>query len=172
MLFEDGATVTIGGAPATSVDVVNSTTITRHLAGLAGRDPQRGHGHEPGGTAGTLPNGWIANFIDVPNSQQFYHTSSSLVANGITAGCATPGGYCPLNSVTRAQMAVFLLKSKLGQCFVPPACTGHVPRRAVPSNPFAPWIEELSERASPAAAATATTARTTRSLASRWPSSC
>ena len=41
-------------------------------------------------------------------------------------------------------MAVFLLKSKHGQCFVPPACTGVFPD--VPcSNPFAPWIEQLAD---------------------------
>ena len=44
-------------------------------------------------------------------------------------------------------MAVFLLKSKLGQCFVPPDCTpGTFPDVACPSNPFAPWIEELFEQ--------------------------
>jgi IPT/TIG domain/S-layer homology domain len=147
MLFEDGAIVTIGGVPATGVDVVNSTTIDALSPALPAGSVNVVTVTHPGGTAGTLPNGWVANFIDVPNGQQFYQYVIRLVANGITAGCATPGSYCPLNSVTRAQMAVFLLKSKLGQCFVPPPCTpGTFPDVACPSNPFAPWIEELFER--------------------------
>ena len=147
MLFEDGATVSIGGVPATGVDVVNSTTIDAISPALTAGSVNVVTVTNPGGTAGTLPNGWVANFIDVPNSQQFYQYVVRLVANGITAGCATPGSYCPLNSVTRAQMAVFLLKSKLGQCFVPPPCTpGTFPDVACPSNPFAPWIEELFEQ--------------------------
>jgi IPT/TIG domain/S-layer homology domain len=144
MLFEDGATVSIGGVPATGVDVVNSTTIEATSPALPAGSVNVVTVTNPGGTAGTLPNGWVANFIDVPNGQQFQQYVVRLVANGITAGCATPGHYCPLNSVTRAQMAVFLLKSKNGQCFVPPACTGVFPD--VPcANPFAPWIEALFE---------------------------
>jgi IPT/TIG domain/S-layer homology domain len=144
MLFEDGATVSIGGVPATGVDVVNSTTIEATSPALPAGSVNVVTVTHPGGTAGTLPNGWVANFIDVPNGQQFQQYVVRLVANGITAGCATPGHYCPLNSVTRAQMAVFLLKSKNGQCFVPPACTGVFPD--VPcANPFSPWIEALFE---------------------------
>jgi hypothetical protein len=61
----------------------------------------------------------------------------------ITAGCGT-GIYCPLNSVTRQQMAVFLLKSKNGLCYVPPPCGGVFPD--VPcTSPFAPWIEALAD---------------------------
>jgi hypothetical protein len=144
MLFEDGATVNIGGAAATSVDVVDSATITAVSPALSAGTVNPVSVTNPSGILGTLPNGWIANFADVPNGHQFYFHVTKLVANGITAGCAIPGNYCPLNSVTRAQMAVFLLKSKNGQCFLPPACTGVFPD--VPcTNPFAPWIEELFE---------------------------
>jgi IPT/TIG domain/S-layer homology domain len=144
MLFEDGATVDIGGAAATGVDVVDSATITATTPALPAGTLNAVTVTNPSGTEGTLPNGWIANFADVPNSHPFYFHVIKLVANGITAGCAVPGNYCPLNSVTRAQMAVFLLKSKHGQCFVPPACTGVFPD--VPcSNPFAIWIEQLAE---------------------------
>ena len=43
-----------------------------------------------------------------------------LAADSITAGCGN-GNYCPNASVTRAQMAVFLLKSKYGAAYTPPA---------------------------------------------------
>jgi cysteine-rich repeat protein len=83
-------------------------------------------------------------FPDVPNSQIFYPFIENLFHNGITGGCAG-GNYCPASPVTRAQMAVFLLKSKLGSDHVPPACTGAV-FTDVPctGGPFDPWIEELA----------------------------
>ena len=61
----------------------------------------------------------------------------------MTAGCGG-GNYCPGTSVTRAQMAVFLLKAKFGSAHVPP------PEPApssldVPEGSFAAdWIEELA----------------------------
>ncbi len=53
------------------------------------------------------------------------------------------GLYCPDSLVTRAQMAVFLLKAKHGSGYTPPPAAGmfdDVP----PSNQFAPWIEQLA----------------------------
>ena len=44
----------------------------------------------------------------------------ALKTDGITSGCGA-GLYCPEDSVTRAQMAVFLLKAKYGSAYAPPA---------------------------------------------------
>jgi len=60
----------------------------------------------------------------------------------VTGGCGT-GTYCPSSSVTRAQMAVFLLKSEHGSDYVPPNCTGIFGDVPCPSQ-FANWIEQLS----------------------------
>ncbi len=49
---------------------------------------------------------------------------------GITTGCGG-SNYCPLNPVRRDQMAVFLLKTKYGSSYVPPACDGDFRRRAL-----------------------------------------
>jgi hypothetical protein len=83
-------------------------------------------------------------FADVPTDNLFYKFIETLFHNGITGGCAG-GGYCPTNPVTRAQMAVFLLKSKFGPAHIPPPCTGIV-FTDVPctGGPFDPWIEELA----------------------------
>ncbi|MGE5413658.1 MAG: S-layer homology domain-containing protein [Syntrophomonadaceae bacterium] len=81
-------------------------------------------------------------FPDVPTSMNFYPFIENLFHNGITGGCAG-GNYCPGNSVTRAQMAVFLLKSEHGASYVPPACTGTFPDVTCPSL-FADWIEQLA----------------------------
>ncbi len=81
-------------------------------------------------------------FPDVPNSLNFYPFIENLFHNGITGGCAG-GNYCPGSSVTRAQMAVFLLKSEHGSAYVPPTCQGAFPDVSCPS-PFANWIEQLA----------------------------
>jgi streptogramin lyase len=96
---------------------------------------------------GTIPRTWTlhvgGSFPDVPISNQFYAAIENLFHNGITGGCAG-GGYCPASSVTRAQMAVFLMKSKLGATNLPPAATGTVFLDVPESNPFAPAIEQLA----------------------------
>jgi len=96
---------------------------------------------EPNGTkAWTLHIG--ESFGDVPDTQPFYRFVETLLHNGVTGGCAA-STYCPDASVTRAQMAVFLLKGKHGSSFLPPACTGLFDDVPCPSA-FADWIEELS----------------------------
>jgi hypothetical protein len=95
----------------------------------------------------SLPHTWVIHlgesFLDVPIDNQFYAFIETLFHNGVTGGCV--GGYCPTNPVTRAQMAVFLLKSKFGSAHIPPPCTGTV-FTDVPctGGPFDPWIEELA----------------------------
>ena len=90
--------------------------------------------------------GWTlhigGSFTDVPKTQQFYAFIENIFHHGITGGCAA-GQYCPDNSVTRAQMAVFLLKAKHGEDYVPPTCTGIFDDVTCPSL-FANWIEQLS----------------------------
>ena len=82
-------------------------------------------------------------FPDVPCSSNFSPWIEALAAAGITGGCGG-GNYCPLADVTRQQMAVFLLKSKHGSTYVPPACSGDFADVACPGNPFADWIEQLA----------------------------
>ncbi len=96
-------------------------------------------------TGGPLDKDWTLHvgdsFPDVPTSHLFYAFIENIFHNGITGGCGG-GNYCPGNPVTRAQMAVFLLKAAHGSGFVPPPCTGAFPDVLCPSQ-FADWIEEL-----------------------------
>jgi hypothetical protein len=46
-----------------------------------------------------------------------------LFADSITAGCGN-NNYCPNDAVSRAQMAVFLLRAKYGSGYSPPPATG------------------------------------------------
>jgi hypothetical protein len=83
-------------------------------------------------------------FTDTPNSNIFYSFIETIFHKGITGGCGA-GVYCPGNSVTRAQMAVFILKAEHGAAYVPPACTGiFTDVECVPTPAFAvDWIEQL-----------------------------
>jgi S-layer homology domain len=81
-------------------------------------------------------------FGDVPSNVFAAAWIEQMVAKGITSGCGG-GNYCPNNPVTRAQMAIFLLRTKYGNSYSPPAATGAV-FSDVPSSSFAAaWIEQL-----------------------------
>jgi trimeric autotransporter adhesin len=58
-------------------------------------------------------------FGDVPTDYWAAAFIKQLVVDGITVGCGN-GNYCPEDAVTRAQMAVFLLRAKHGASYVPP----------------------------------------------------
>jgi hypothetical protein len=81
-------------------------------------------------------------FADVLCPSQFADWIEQLSAEGITGGCGG-GNYCPSNSVTRAQMAVFLLKGEHGSAYVPPVCAGIFTDVPCPSGFAVDWIERL-----------------------------
>lgn len=84
-------------------------------------------------------------FNDVPINHPFAAWIEQLKREEVTSGCGG-GNYCPDASVSRAEVAAFLLRQLEGPGFVPPAATGlfvDVPVESI----FAPWIEELSRRA-------------------------
>ena len=87
-----------------------------------------------------------ATFIDVPINHWAFVYVESLYAEGITTGCQIEPEmlYCPQNKVTRAEMAVFLLRSmEVTRTELEPA-TGRV-FSDVKINYFAaPWIEKLA----------------------------
>ena len=62
-------------------------------------------------------------FADVTCPGPFTNWVEELHMEGITGGCGGKN-FCPGDPVTRAQMAVFLLKAKNGSGYVPPTCTG------------------------------------------------
>ena len=80
MLFETGATVTVGGLPATDVNVASSSSMTATSPALTPGSLNAIRVLNPSGTAGTLPNGWIADFLDMSSAQQFYFHVTKLVA--------------------------------------------------------------------------------------------
>jgi hypothetical protein len=142
MLFENGATVTVGGVAATNVNVVNAGKIDYTTPALPPGSANDVVVNNPSGSSGTLRRAYVASFNDA-DGIGFDDVIATLVANQVTAGCGT-GIYCPGSNITRAQMAVFLLKGKYGVCYAPPAATGTV-FPDVPANSFAAaWIEALA----------------------------
>jgi hypothetical protein len=66
-----------------------------------------------------------------------------LALEGVTAGCGD-GNYCPDQTITRAEMAIFLLRGKYGSAYTPPAVTSPA-FIDVPPGYFADaWIEQLA----------------------------
>ncbi|MGE5277479.1 MAG: cohesin domain-containing protein [Acidobacteriota bacterium] len=84
-------------------------------------------------------------FTDVPTSYLFYKGIETIFHNGVTGGCGT-GTYCPGQAVTRAQMAVFLLKSRYGSSYVPPLPSGTLFTDVPPASFAAGWIEDMASR--------------------------
>jgi hypothetical protein len=140
--FLPGATATVGGLPATNVVVNNYNTISLTTPSLPAGSLNDITVTNTDTSAGTLPNGWIVNFLDVPDSQQFNASVTTLVRNEITVGVGG-GNYGVLQNTLRQQMAVFLLKAKKGICYVPPPCNAPAFPDVPCSSNFAPWINEL-----------------------------
>ncbi|HEX5838289.1 MAG TPA: putative glycoside hydrolase [Anaerolineales bacterium] len=85
-------------------------------------------------------------FWDVPSSYWAWNQIERLYSAGITGGCNTsPLRYCPENSVTRAEMAVFLLRGRHGISYTPPSVGGGTGFGDVPANHWAAsWIKQLA----------------------------
>jgi len=65
-----------------------------------------------------------------------------LSADGITSGCDV-SNYCPDRNVTRAEMSVFLLRSRHGADYVPPPASGSLFADVSQGYWAAAWIEQL-----------------------------
>ena len=142
-------TADYGSIPAESVADCDSATGDCYLMTVSGTRPAA---HWDATftedlSAGSITKEWTLHvgdsFPDVPTSHPFYAFVENLFHNGVTGGCGS-GNYCPSSSVTRAQMAVFLLKGKLGASFVPPPATGAAFGDVGPGDFAAAWIEALA----------------------------
>ncbi len=86
-----------------------------------------------------------ASFTDVSTASGFYRFVETLLHHSITGGCGGTN-YCPGNSTSREQMAVFALVAKEGAGYTPPACGTPVFADVPASSPFCRFIEELARR--------------------------
>ena len=85
-------------------------------------------------------------FSDVSCSDPDARHIKLVYDKGITAGCSTnPLQYCPDATLTRAQMAVLLVKGYKPDGFAPAPCTGIFQDVSCSGTyaAYAPWIEQL-----------------------------
>jgi hypothetical protein len=81
-------------------------------------------------------------FADVSTTTFLAKWIEAFGNEGISTGCGG-GNYCPDDPVSRAAMAVFLLRGKHGSSFNPPAATGTVFGDVQTVTFLAKWMEEL-----------------------------
>ncbi len=95
------------------------------------------------GNTYTPPSATGTTFGDVPAGYWSAAWIEALADEGITGGCGN-GNYCPTQAVTRAQMAVFLLRVEHGNTYTPPTASG-AQFSDVPATYWsAAWIEQLA----------------------------
>ncbi|HNH80343.1 MAG TPA: S8 family serine peptidase [Anaerolineales bacterium] len=131
-LYNSGITRGCGSNPLTYCPLDSVTRTQMAIFILRGI---HGSGYTPPEASGTV-------FSDVTTSTFGAAWIEQFALEGITSGCGS-GKFCPNDYVTRAQIAIFLLKGKHGSTYVPPAATGDF--TDVPVGSFAAdWIEELA----------------------------
>lgn len=81
-------------------------------------------------------------FDDVPPALGVYRFIETIFHKGITGGCGG-SSFCPASSVTRQQIAVFLLVAEHGSGYAPPACVTPAFTDVPCTSGFAPWINQL-----------------------------
>ena len=135
-LYNAGIT---GGCSTSPLSYCPESTVTRAQMAVFLLKGMHGSGFTPPAV------GASTGFADVPIGYWAAAWIKQLAAEGITGGCGA-GIYCPDSTVTRAQMAVFLLKAKHGTAYTPPAATGVF--TDVPVGYWADkWIEQLAAEA-------------------------
>lgn len=132
-LYNAGIT---GGCSTSPLNYCPDGTVTRAqmamfiLRGIHGKD------YMPPAATGAV-------FADVPPGTFADAWIEQLALEGITSGCGA-GNFCPENSVTRAEMAIFLLRGEYGNTFIPPVSTGTVFGDVSVDTFAADWIEQLA----------------------------
>jgi uncharacterized protein YjdB len=82
-------------------------------------------------------------FADVPLGVYYFDAVNLLYGRGITNGCSTTD-YCPTENITRAQMAIFIVRAVLGLDSFPYSTTPYF--SDVPANAFGfEYIQKLYE---------------------------
>ena len=139
--YAPGASVSIGGFVAAAT-VVDPSTIGATAPLLAPGTLNDLTVTNPDSSSVTVPQAWLADFLDVPQDDPFHAFVESIFRLAITAGYGD-GFYGRNDPVTRAQMAVFLLKAENGSAYAPPSCGGVFTDTHCP-GPFTDWVERLA----------------------------
>jgi len=85
-------------------------------------------------------------FDDVPRTSPYYRFVETLMHFSISGGCSATS-YCPDRLASRRQLAPLLLRARLGGEYEAPRPAMGVFTDVAPSDPAAPWMEDLWNRA-------------------------
>lgn len=132
-LFSAGVT---GGCSVSPLAYCPESTATRAEMAVFLLRGIHGSAYVPPAATGTV-------FTDVSVSHWAAPWIEQLAAEGITTGCGG-GNYCPEAPVTRAEMSIFLLRSKHGSTYIPTAATGTAFADVPASYWAAAWVEQLA----------------------------
>ncbi len=132
-LYSAGIT---GGCATNPLMYCPESSVTRAEMAIFLERGMKGTSYSPPAAQGSV-------FGDVPVAHWAASWIEQLASDGITGGCGN-NNYCPESSVTRAQMAVFLLKARHGTGYNPPASSGIMFNDVSPSHWAAAWIEQLA----------------------------
>jgi len=84
-------------------------------------------------------------FSDVPNNNPFFNFVNLLYQTGITGGCAVdPLQYCPNDTTTRGEMAVFIVTAMFGGSTFTYTTTPYF-EDVPPNDPFFKFIQKLRD---------------------------
>jgi LasA protease len=126
-----------GGCSALPLNYCPQTAVTRSQMAVFLERGIHGTLYNPPAVGGSTI------FADVQLAYWAGAWIKQLATEGITGGCGS-GDYCPESPVTRAQMAVFLLRSKYGASYNPPPVEGSTGFTDVDPTYWAgAWIKQL-----------------------------
>jgi len=139
-VFSDGITnQSVTGSPATWTAPATPGIYTAHLE-VSNAD----------GTATSLPVAVTvvpSTFVDVPPTYWAWKFVENVYNRGIFPACLdTPLSFCPESNVTRGEMALLILRAKMGSAYTPPPCVTARFADVPCSDPRASWINELVVR--------------------------
>lgn len=142
--FVEGCALEVGGVAAPAPSVVDERRMTATMPALPPGAIQDVVVTRPDGSVFRSPRARVSDFTDVPAESPFHFYVESIFRAGITSGCGG-GSYCVSSPITRAQMAVFLMRAHEGPTFIPRPCEGVFADVPCPS-PFAEAVEYLAAR--------------------------
>jgi len=125
-----------------------SPAIDKANPNLAPADDILGHYRGTSAEIGAYEYNWVGapTFRDVPYTHWAWRYIQAIYDAGITGGCGNaPLVYCPASPVTRAQMAIFLLKGIHGSAYTPPPASGGLFGDVPRGHWAAAWIEQLAD---------------------------
>jgi hypothetical protein len=137
----------IPGGGSANCKTASGTCFHLSLSSPVSRPATHWDAHVDETLNGAATQTWVlhigGSFTDVPASHIFYRFVETIVHNQITSGCVA-GMFCPGDAINRAQVAVFLVKSRYGLAYVPPTATGTVFGDVGASSFAAAFIEKLA----------------------------